>query len=491
MNASISSLRLPVRLAFLTVLALDSVCLSASGPVVFTHGVASGDIRPHRAIVWTRLDQAAPVTAEVSADPNFLVKVRSGHGRATALHDFTVKIEIEDLDPAMLYYFRFHAGGSVSETGTFKTPPRPEESANVRFAWSSDFDGSPVPPINQFETLDRAREDGIDFFVYNGDNIYADNPPACGSDIDCMRSKYKQNRGYSALHDLFAATGSYAIWDDHEVVDNFAGTTVDPALLAAGRQAFEEYLPIRDHRREVGFYRTFRWGKEVELFILDERSFRSAEADVACLGDLLPTAPPDVRVLVGLPADPPEGCLAAVGDPARTMLGHEQKERFREALRESDATWKIVINEVAIAELFGVPYDRWEGYAAERTEILNFLRDSGVQNVVFLTGDLHANIIIDVRQGVFTDPTPRAKEFIVGPVAEHTLFEELVGLLGSVDAANGFIGLVNSLTTPDCFEANAYAYGLVEVDSETKQLTITLKDGNGAAICSFTRQAQS
>ena len=464
---------------------------AGDAPVAFTHGVASGDIRPHRVVLWTRVDRESHVSAEVSSDPNFHKGVRRGRGFASAAHDFTVKIDVDDLEAATLYSYRFRAGGSISETGTFKTPPRPEKSANVRFAWSSDFDGSPVPPINQFETLDRAREDGIDFFVYNGDNIYADNPPACGSDIECMRSKYKQDRGYSALHDLFAATGSYAIWDDHEVADNFAGATVDPALLVAGRQAFEEYMPIRDHRREVGFYRSFRWGKEVELFILDERSFRSAEADGACEGDLLPTAPSDIRQLAGLPADPPAGCLDAVSDPSRTMLGQEQKERFREALQESDATWKIVINEVAIAELFGLPYDRWEGYSAERTEILDFLRDSGVKNVVFLTGDLHANIIIDVRQSVFTDPTPHAKEFIVGPVAEHTLFEELVGLLGSEDAANGFIGLVNSLTTPDCFEANAYAYGLVEVDSATKQLTVTLKDGNGAAICSFTLQAQS
>ena len=67
-----------------------------------------------------------------------------------------------------------------------------------------------------------------------------------------------------------------------------------------------------------------------------------------------------------------------------------------------------------------------QGYAAERKEILDFLRDSGVRNVVFLTGDLHANVIVDVRQSVFTDPTPRAKEFIAGPVSEDTLFAELV-----------------------------------------------------------------
>ena len=464
---------------------------AAGGPVTFTHGVASGDIRPTSAILWTRVDRRTPVRVEVSTDPTFHRGVHRARGHAGAARDFTVRIEVEDLDPGTLYSYRFRAGESVSETGTFRTPPNRWVSANVRFAWSSDFDGSADPPFNQFETLDRAREDGIDFFVYNGDNVYADNAPACGADVECIRGRYRQNRDYPALRSLFAATGSYAIWDDHEVYDDFAGETVDPATLEAGRQAFEDYMPIRGHNPHVGFYRKFRWGKEVELFILDERAFRSADATVACQGDLLPTSPPDVRLLVGLPPDPPAGCLEVIGDTERTMLGWLQKRILQGDLLRSTATWKIVVNEVPIAELFGDPYDRWEGYAAERKEILDFLADWGVRNVVFLTGDLHANIIVDVRQSVFTDPTPRAKEFIAGPVAEDTLFEELVGLLGSEEAANGFVGLLTSLTAPDCIEPNAFAYGLVDVDAATKQLTVTLKDGNGTAICSFTLEAET
>jgi phosphodiesterase/alkaline phosphatase D-like protein len=157
----------------------------------------------------------------------------------------------------------------------------------------------------------------------------------------------------------------------------------------------------------------------------------------------------------------------------------------------SDATWKVIVNAVPMAELFGLPYDRWEGYAAERRELLEFIRDWKVPNVVFLTGDLHANMVVDVRVDTFADPSPVAKELIAGPVAEHTLFEELVGVLGSEEAAIGFMGLVTSIAAPDCFEPNAYAYGAVEIDSATKLLTVTLKDGAGAAICSHTMEPAS
>jgi alkaline phosphatase D len=137
-----------------------------------------------------------------------------------------------------------------------------------------------------------------------------------------------------------------------------------------------------------------------------------------------------------------------------------------------------------MTELFGLPYDRWEGYAAERSELLDFIRAEGIKNVVFVTGDLHANFIADVSQGVFTDPSFRAREFLSGPVAQATLFVELVQILGSPAAADGFIGLITALIRPDCLEPDAFAYGIVEVDGATRRLSVSLKDGAGAILCS-------
>jgi len=463
----------------------------SAAPVAFTHGVASGEISARGASLWTRVDGAASVKAEISADPDFLTGVRRKVALASEEHDFTVRVDVNGLDPATTYFYRFRTGARVSEAGRFRTAPGLFQPANVRFGWSSDFDGSRQPPINLFETLDRAREDDLDFFIYNGDNVYADNTPACGSDIECIRARYKRNREYAALRGLLASTGSYALWDDHEVTDDFAMEDVDPAQLTAGMQAFEEYFPTAPHRPQTGFFRTIRWGNDLELFILDERSYRSSEAADECQGDLLPTAPPEVRMLFGLPAEPPAGCLDEISHPTRTMLGERQKRLLRLQLMLSDATWKVIVNEVPMAELFGVPYDRWEGYAAERRELLEFIRDWHIANVVFLTGDLHANMIVDVRANTFADPTPIAKELIAGPVSEHTLFDELVGLLGSEDAANAFIGLATSVSSPDCFEPNAFGYGVIEIDSAARTLTVTLKNSSGAAMCSHVLEAGS
>ncbi|MFN3477446.1 MAG: alkaline phosphatase D family protein, partial [Candidatus Methylomirabilales bacterium] len=282
----------------------------------------------------------------------------------------------------------------------------------------------------------------------------------------------------------------YAMGDDHEVENDWDGETVDPMLMAAGLQAFQEYMPLREpsgwpHR----LFRIFRWGKEVELIILDERQYRSADAEPSCLlvsgiPDPAPTLPPLIRLLVGLPPLPPPGCLEALYDPTRTMLGALQKAFLKAALLFSSATFKFIINEVPITELFGLPYDRWEGYRAERDELLEVIRDHQIKNVVFLTTDLHANLVADVRLDTFQDRTPVAKEVIVGPIAQATLQQELEGVLGS--DADTVVALLTLLIRPDCIELDAFAYGLVEVDATKNTATITLKDDGGEPFCRVT-----
>ena len=112
--------------------------------------------------------------------------------------------------------------------------------------------------------------------------------------------------------------------------------------------------------RQSGFYRTFRWGKNLELFVLDERSFRSAKVAKQCAGDLAPTAPEAVRAafatlipsLVG-PVAP--GCRQAIDDPSRTMLGGAQEAAFLKAMKASDATFKVVVNEVPMQQFYQLP----------------------------------------------------------------------------------------------------------------------------------------
>ena len=488
------------------VVILLTACGGEDGPVAgaFTHGVASGDARPDSVVLWTRVDREARVKAEVATDRAFSKVVASGNADASADHDFTVKVVVRGIEAGRQYYYRFRSGDLTSETGAFRTPPAPGQPAKLRFVFTGDSDGTRfngAPSYNSFEALDRARDEDPDFFLYFGDIIYGDaGTPA--RTLDQYRAKYKENREYAALSQILAATSTYNMWDDHEVVNDFDGQTVDPDQMAAGREAFQEYLPMTPLDDPQVMYRTFRWGKAADFIILDQRSFRSADAEAACRseeGDADPvpglgapaaaTSAKTVRTLLGLPAETPAACLQALNDPARTMLGPTQKEFLKDALRRSDATWKFIVNEVPFAEYLGIPYDRWEGYRAERDEILRFIRDNDIRNVVFLTTDFHANIITDARVDVFADPEPVAKEVVVGPIATATLKKELESIVGAA-GVDAFVGLLKSILQPDCVELDAYAYGLVEVDPEVGTAAVTVKDDGGRVICQTTLTAR-
>jgi alkaline phosphatase D len=182
----------------------------------------------------------------------------------------------------------------------------------------------------------------------------------------------------------------------------------------------------------------------------------------------------------GLPAEPPEGCLEAIFDPGRTLLGPVQKQLFKDALLSSTAKFKFVINEFPIQQFYLFPYDRWEGYGAERNEILNFIRDNIIRNVIFLTADTHANMINEVFVDNYTDPQPIAWEFVTGPIATSTLEQAILSLpvIGALEIVNQLLDMVGM----DCRDLDAYSYGLVEVDAGVNQTTVTLKDDTGNVL---------
>jgi phosphodiesterase/alkaline phosphatase D-like protein len=248
-------------------------------------------------------------------------------------------------------------------------------------------------------------------------------------------------------------------------------------------------------------YRSFQWGSDADLILLDERSYRSAEATGPCSvdgrADPLPGAAAlgasDVgqqgRALLGLPTNVPAGCLDALNDPGRTLLGTTQKQWLKDKLTSSTATWKVIVNEVPIQQIIALPYDRWEGYAADRSEILSFIRDQHVKSVVFLTTDLHGNVFSPVRLDLFNDPTPVAYEAVVGPVATTTLKQEIAGAISDT-AANLFAPLLLSVVKVDCASIDAYSYGSVDIDPAAGTLTVTARDASGAILCTRTLQAE-
>ena len=143
----------------------------------------------------------------------------------------------------------------------------------------------------------RHGERGESFNIDLGDTIYSDSEVA-GAPIARTVSekwgKYRLGLTLPALEWLRRSAGLYSHWDDHEFIDDFSRAEHGGAIYAAGVKAFTDYAPVAKPSAN-GLYRTFRWGKNLELFFLDERSFRSAKATQVCGGDLAPTAPQAVR----------------------------------------------------------------------------------------------------------------------------------------------------------------------------------------------------
>jgi alkaline phosphatase D len=350
------------------------------------------------------------------------------------------------------------------------------------------------------------------FNVMLGDTIYSDSEVPGRLDPIALSvkqkwAKYKINLGNRSLRALRGSTGFYSQWDDHEFVNDFSpaensfdnGVNVNGhTLYRRGSKAFRDYAPVHWTKRD-GLYRKFRWGKNLEVFFLDERSFRSANADEGGVcnnpqtgsPDLAPTAPQTTRTLFSavtpsLAAPVSQACLDRINSPDRTFLGKRQLSRFMRDVKRSTARFKVIMNEMPIQQYYILPYDRWEGFEAERRQILRSLQS--VNNVIFLTTDVHATLINDARFKTLEQGGPENSgifDVTVGPVATANFGLEIDGTTGQ----QGSAALVDAafLTPPapggvgmQCSVLDKFSYGQVTVTKS--RLTVTPKDIDGNQI---------
>jgi alkaline phosphatase D len=478
----------------------------------FSFGVAAGDVTSSSAIVWARSNESGLVTLRVSAGGRVVQRHKV---MAEAGHDNTVRVAVRHLRPSTKYHYQFFGGPATSEIGTFTTAPGPSRRGTIRFAYSGDADGISAPGTNQpfynhFEVYARMQAERNAFNVNLGDTIYSDSEVA-GSPVALTLAdkwaKYRQNLSFFNLAELRTTAALYSHWDDHEFRNDFSVAELGSELYKAGSQAFLDYAPV-GYSARFGLYRHFRWGRNLELFFLDERSFRSAKASdgPACdnpfgnqTDDLAPTAPQRLRNAFGFAIPPlknpvPKACLDVIADPSRTFLGASQLRRFERDIKRSHATFKVVINETPIQQFYALPYDRWEGYAAERTKVLRFLKRN-VHNVVFLTTDVHAVMANDVHlqtlepgglkpSGIF--------EVTVGPAATKTFAREIDENVG-INGAGATVGRQFFKPPPpagagmSCVNLDVYSYGEVAVNR--RRLTITPKDATGKLVRDTTGSA--
>ena len=506
-------------------LALSALALAApaAGAVEFTHGVQAGDIRSTSAILWARADRRATVRLLVARDARLRRGVRRYRLRARAKNDFTLRRTVRRLRPGRRYWFRFKRGSDRSRKGTFRTAPRRSRGGVIEFAWTGDTDFSPAPGAvrpywNGGGIFRRMRAEDNDFNVHLGDTIYSDSEvpgvlrPIALSVTRKWR-KYQVNLANGPLSALRRSAGLYSHWDDHEFVNDFTraessfsnGVVVDAErLYRRGVRAFLDYSPVRYTRRD-GIYRRIRWGRNLELFFLDQRSFRSAKASAggACdnprtgAPDLAPTGPQSTRDIFGA-AVPSSGlsqpvaaaCLRRIRDPERSFLGTRQYRRFTRAIERSTARWKVVVNELPIQQFYGLPYDRWEGYEAERRRLLRFLR-ANVKNVIFLSTDVHATFVNDARLRTLEPGGPRNTgiwDFSVGPAATAAFgleLDEIVGRPGTAALITGFFFRPQPPTGVGmrCAVVDRFSYGQVRVARNSLTVTAKGKDGRQLADC--------
>lgn len=497
--------RIPVATALAAALTL---ALPAAASAGFSLGVSAGEVTTNSARLWAHATAVGRTTVQVATDRRFANVVATSGDTAVRQRDLTVQAQVGRLLPGRTYYYRWTQGRTRSVVGRFETAPRRTANATVSFAFSGDADATPKvgtrgPFYNRFEVYRRMMLERNDFNVNLGDTIYSDSDRVLGNTpiartVAAKWAKYRANLGMPALSALRTSTGMYSHWDDHEFINDFSIPEHGRTLYRNGVRAFRDYAPVTYTARD-GLYRTFRWGRNVEVFLLDQRSFRSAKADAngecrnpqSGRSDEAPTAPPDKRALFGFvyppmnqPVNP--ACINRINDPSRTYLGQRQLTRFVQAVRGSSATWKVVLNEAPVSQLYYRPYDRWEGYEAERRRMLNGLR--GTRNVVWLTTDVHTVGILDVRRQTFeaggVDDTGM-DELIAGPVATQTFADEFTDVTGNPGAIDLFASVIVKPQPPDglgspCFNPDVFSYA--QVKATNTAFTVSAKDMNGRVV---------
>jgi alkaline phosphatase D len=330
-----------------------------------------------------------------------------------------MKVQISGLRPATRYRYRFwavagDAGGAFREAaepskeGTFRTAPLATEHSQVTLLWSADLGGQGRCRAGQEEypIFDRMRSLRADAMLFLGDTVYGDEiciapPNVAGSSFaahtaDQYRAKHRYQRGAVSLRRFLAETPVLVTWDDHEVRNNFSGPY--DSQMPAGRQALVDYWPIGTPPEEpTRLYRKFRYGADVELFILDTRQYRSRNSDL--------------------------------DGPEKSMLGTDQREWLLRGLSQSTATWKVIVTSVPLSNnrkggAVRTPgHDSWArasdgtGFEHELGMIVEAIVTRDIRNVVWLAADVHY-----VQANAYDpsgDGRPDFHEFIAGPLSAN------------------------------------------------------------------------
>ncbi|TOL38995.1 alkaline phosphatase D family protein [Vibrio parahaemolyticus] len=450
--------------------------------VSFEHGVASGDPTQTQVIIWTRVTTAASyvdVSWQVASDMEFSNVVQSGVFTTDTGRDFTVKVDVQNLNANSQYYYRFMVGEMMSEVGQTQTLPEDGvEKASMAVVSCANY------PAGYFhvyrEILNQHEQSPFDVVLHLGDYIYeygaggyaSEDAAALGREpskgtecitLDDYRKRYAQYRQDADLQALHAKLPMIAVWDDHELANDTwkngaenhqddEGSFIDRRAAAAA--AWTEWLPVRENTfSNMLIYRQFSFGNLVNLMMLDTRLVgRDKPLDYFSLNA------PTMEAIGGL--------VAQSRSADRELLGTEQLVWLMNEFNTHDAKWNVLGQQVlmsrmelpssvmtAMFQLFtsteekkteallavntaitgyladpsadpiSLPYnlDAWDGYYVEREKVYQLAKASS-GNFVCLAGDTHnawASELKDVSNN------PIGVEFATSSVSSPGLEEYL------------------------------------------------------------------
>jgi alkaline phosphatase D len=476
-----------------------SVIAGLTGRPEVGWGLAVGDVTDGRATVWSRTDRPARMIVEYAAGS--AAGRRAPEAPTLADTDFTARTELTGLPPAaeVRLRVRFEDGSGLAgpaAEGRFRTPPA--AGGDVHFAWSADTVGQGwgIDPewggLRIFESIRRLRPD---FFVHCGDVIYADNPlkpvvtlddgsvwrnlvtPAkskVAESLEEFRGNYQYNLLDSHLRAFLAEVPVVAIWDDHETVNNwYPGEVLDDPryversasrLAARARRAFLEYLPVRrDPGSPDRLHRALSYGPALEVFVLDQRSYRGPNSENR---------------------QPKPG-------PGTALLGRGQLGWLKKRLAASTATWKAIVTGMPLGVVVRDGAPAFEnaangegpplGRELETADLLRFLRRQRIRNVVWLTGDVHyaAAHHFHPDRATFRDFDP-FWEFVAGPLHAGTFGPNPVDPTFGPEVR--FVSVPSGMRPNRPPKEGLQFFGTVRIDGRSRVMTVALHDLEGRRL---------
>jgi alkaline phosphatase/alkaline phosphatase D len=384
------------RLAPLLLLPLCAGFLPAA-EIHLAQGLLAGEVTATSAILQTRLTAVpalndrgeVPGAAgtgrfEIATAPDFKEARQTPWLQATAAGDFILRAHVDGLRPATTYHYRvvFGATADTAKPGapaSFKTLPDPRQAAAVDFILTSCLnyaffrDGNGGKPGYQGEdrllgypALDPLLRLDPDFVIIAGDAVYYDHPEATRAKAPAeLRRKWHEQYVQPRFVKLFARVPTYWMKDDHDYRRNDSDPTGDyEPSHRLGIDTFREQVPVvKPGDAAATTYRTHRMGRDLQLWFVEGRDYRS-------------------------PNQQPDG-------PEKSIWGAEQKAWLQRTLKESDATFKILVSPTPMVG----PDDGYKkdnhanevGFRHEGETFFRWLAESGIAPGRFfiLCGDRH------------------------------------------------------------------------------------------------------